>query len=85
MGCPHVGSSPTVPAGVDLDKYTTDQLYISSVIKENEDRADALFHAFADRTRRDIMRRVLAWSPPEVRRGRPSRTSRRPAAPWVVT
>src|SRR2546421_215018 len=30
------------------------------VTKENEDRADALFHALADRTRRDIMRRVLA-------------------------
>lgn len=27
---------------------------------ENEGRADALFHALADRTRRDIMRRVLA-------------------------
>ena len=27
---------------------------------EDEDRADALFHALADRTRRDIMRRVLA-------------------------
>ena len=27
--------------------------------EENEDRADALFHALADRTRRDIMRRVL--------------------------
>ena len=26
---------------------------------EQEDRADALFHALADRTRRDIMRRVL--------------------------
>jgi DNA-binding transcriptional ArsR family regulator len=26
---------------------------------EDEDRADALFHALADRTRRDIMRRVL--------------------------
>ena len=26
----------------------------------NEDRADALFHALADRTRRDIVRRVLA-------------------------
>ena len=26
---------------------------------ENEDRADALFHALADRTRRDILRRVL--------------------------
>lgn len=25
----------------------------------SEDRADALFHALADRTRRDIMRRVL--------------------------
>ena len=27
---------------------------------EQEDRADALFHALADRTRRDILRRVLA-------------------------
>ncbi len=26
----------------------------------HEDRADALFHALSDRTRRDIMRRVLA-------------------------
>ncbi|QOC92376.1 ArsR/SmtB family transcription factor [Micromonospora craniellae] len=26
----------------------------------NEDRADTLFHALADRTRRDILRRVLA-------------------------
>jgi DNA-binding transcriptional ArsR family regulator len=30
------------------------------VIVQDEDRADALFHALADRTRRDIMRRVLA-------------------------
>jgi DNA-binding transcriptional ArsR family regulator len=30
------------------------------VNEESEDRADALFHALADRTRRDIMRRVLA-------------------------
>jgi DNA-binding transcriptional ArsR family regulator len=29
------------------------------VSKEAEDRADALFRALADRTRRDIMRRVL--------------------------
>ncbi len=27
---------------------------------DSEDRADALFHALADRTRRDILRRVLA-------------------------
>ncbi len=27
---------------------------------ESEDRADALFHALSDRTRRDILRRVLA-------------------------
>lgn len=27
---------------------------------ENEDRADAMFHALADRTRRDILRRVLS-------------------------
>ncbi|WNG85231.1 metalloregulator ArsR/SmtB family transcription factor [Mycobacterium sp. ITM-2016-00317] len=30
------------------------------MIVQDEDRADALFHALADRTRRDIMRRVLA-------------------------
>lgn len=28
--------------------------------EQDENRADALFHALADRTRRDIMRRVLA-------------------------
>ena len=28
--------------------------------EESADRADALFHALADRTRRDILRRVLA-------------------------
>lgn len=28
--------------------------------EDNEDRADAMFHALADRTRRDILRRVLA-------------------------
>src|SRR3954453_4479612 len=28
--------------------------------ERDEDRADALFHALADRTRRDILRRVLA-------------------------
>ncbi|HWG99554.1 MAG TPA: metalloregulator ArsR/SmtB family transcription factor [Pilimelia sp.] len=28
--------------------------------EESSDRADALFHALADRTRRDILRRVLA-------------------------
>jgi DNA-binding transcriptional ArsR family regulator len=30
------------------------------VTEHDEDRADALFHALSDRTRRDIMRRVLA-------------------------
>jgi DNA-binding transcriptional ArsR family regulator len=30
------------------------------VSESDEDRADALFHALADRTRRDILRRVLA-------------------------
>jgi DNA-binding transcriptional ArsR family regulator len=35
-------------------------LYIGDVTETDEDRADALFHALADRTRRDIMRRVLA-------------------------
>jgi DNA-binding transcriptional ArsR family regulator len=35
-------------------------LYISVVAESDEERADALFHALADRTRRDILRRVLA-------------------------
>jgi DNA-binding transcriptional ArsR family regulator len=30
------------------------------VSETSEDRADALFHALSDRTRRDILRRVLA-------------------------
>ncbi|WP_328354253.1 helix-turn-helix domain-containing protein [Mycobacterium sp. NBC_00419] len=30
------------------------------MIVDEEDRADALFHALSDRTRRDIMRRALA-------------------------
>ena len=30
------------------------------MVEIDEERADALFHALADRTRRDIMRRVLA-------------------------
>lgn len=30
------------------------------MIADQEDRADALFHALADRTRRDILRRALA-------------------------
>ena len=30
------------------------------MIQSSEDRADALFHALSDRTRRDILRRVLA-------------------------
>jgi DNA-binding transcriptional ArsR family regulator len=30
------------------------------VIEEEEERADAFFHALSDRTRRDILRRVLA-------------------------
>ena len=29
-------------------------------MSESEDRADALFHALSDRTRRDILRRILA-------------------------
>ena len=30
------------------------------MIEQDEERADAFFHALADRTRRDILRRVLA-------------------------
>lgn len=33
---------------------------MTSTVEQHEDRADALFHALADRTRRDILRRVLA-------------------------
>ncbi|WP_425440341.1 ArsR/SmtB family transcription factor [Phycicoccus duodecadis] len=33
---------------------------LTSVNETSEDRADALFHALSDRTRRDILRRVLA-------------------------
>lgn len=32
----------------------------TGITLDEEDRTDALFHALADRTRRDIMRRVLA-------------------------
>jgi DNA-binding transcriptional ArsR family regulator len=35
-------------------------LYIVLVGETSEDRADALFHALSDRTRRDVLRRVLA-------------------------
>jgi DNA-binding transcriptional ArsR family regulator len=35
-------------------------LYVGDMAETDENRADALFHALADRTRRDIMRRVLA-------------------------
>jgi DNA-binding transcriptional ArsR family regulator len=35
-------------------------LYVVRVVEGVEDRADAMFHALADQTRRDIMRRVLA-------------------------
>ena len=35
-------------------------MYIGHVDARTEDRADALFHALSDRTRRDILRRVLA-------------------------
>jgi DNA-binding transcriptional ArsR family regulator len=35
-------------------------LYIDGVIEQDEERADAFFHALSDRTRRDILRRVLA-------------------------
>ena len=33
---------------------------LEDMTETDENRADALFHALADRTRRDIMRRVLA-------------------------
>lgn len=35
-------------------------MYIEGVAEDDEDRADALFHALSDRTRRDILRRVLS-------------------------
>src|SRR5919205_3503940 len=56
-GCTH--ASPAVLSEATLS-CTTRWLYVCGVAEEDEDRADALFHALADRTRRDIMRRVLA-------------------------
>jgi DNA-binding transcriptional ArsR family regulator len=35
-------------------------LYVVLVSADDEERADAFFHALADRTRRDILRRVLS-------------------------
>ncbi|BBY77206.1 putative transcriptional regulator, ArsR family protein [Mycolicibacterium parafortuitum] len=35
-------------------------MYVYGVIVRSEDSVDALFHALADRTRRDILRRVMA-------------------------
>ncbi len=49
-----------VPTGTALWTHTTIWLYVATVSEVDEERADALFHALADRTRRDIMRRVLA-------------------------
>ena len=43
-----------------LDKYATEWLYDECVTDTDEDWADAAFHALAHRTRRDILRRVLA-------------------------
>ena len=40
--------------------HATIRLYVDTVTESDEDRADALFHALSDRTRRDILRRVLA-------------------------
>lgn len=45
---------------INLPAHTTNRLYDGRVTEIDEERADALFHALADRTRRDIMRRVLA-------------------------
>lgn len=42
-------------------EHDSDRLYVCQVTTTTvDDRADALFHALADRTRRDILRRVLA-------------------------
>ncbi len=43
-----------------LDNIQPIGCMFDGVTVSDEDRADALFHALADRTRRDIMRRVLA-------------------------
>jgi DNA-binding transcriptional ArsR family regulator len=53
---------PRLPASENRSPLanTTNRLYISRVSETDEDQADALFHALSDRTRRDIMRRVLA-------------------------
>ena len=51
----------TIPARSDgLDNVQPTGCILVLVSGDDEDRADALFHALSDRTRRDIMRRVLA-------------------------
>lgn len=40
--------------------YATNGLYIGFMSQITEERTDSLFHALADRTRRDILRRVLS-------------------------
>lgn len=47
-------------AGASLDKIQPIGCRLRAVNATDEDRADALFHALADRTRRDILRRVMA-------------------------
>jgi DNA-binding transcriptional ArsR family regulator len=42
-----------------LTTYNWPVVSVGDVTEADEDRADTLFHALADRTRRDIMRRVL--------------------------
>lgn len=49
---------PSGRAGAGGLEPTTDRLYVCGVTDE-ADRVDARFHALADRTRRDILRRVL--------------------------
>jgi DNA-binding transcriptional ArsR family regulator len=43
-----------------LDNVQPDGCILACVTERDEDRADAWFHSLADRTRRDILRRVLA-------------------------
>lgn len=43
-----------------LDNVQPNGCILTDMRTTDEDRADALFHALSDRTRRDIVRRVLA-------------------------
>lgn len=60
--CAHVaaGGGEEFGDAIGVDNLQPSGCMFENVIATDEDRADALFHALADRTRRDILRRALA-------------------------